>query len=151
MKSTVTWCLAVVLAATARADTDADTTRAAKVPVEPVRPSAFTHSSTFLRDYYSVPTRSYLTISLNPVGTQTFTPATRLEAVLQGAGTAGTLGMFAGALGGMLGLFDENTAWILTGSLAAAGAFYGGVRYDLQPTLRPEEWSSIPGPARPSR
>jgi hypothetical protein len=97
-------------------------------------------SSHFLRDGYSAAGTGYLTLSLNPNDMQWYTPPTRLDAALQGAGTAGTLGMFVGAVGNTLGLFDEETTWILTGSLAAAGALYGGAAYEPRPRLRIEAW-----------
>jgi hypothetical protein len=90
----------------------------------------------FLRDRFETPTTGYLTLSLDPHAMQWYTPPTRLDAMALGAGTAATVGMFLGAIGNTLGIFDEQTTWILTGSLAAAGAVAGGVRYEPEPTLR---------------
>jgi hypothetical protein len=41
-----------------------------------------------------------------------------------------------GAIGTTLGWFDEDTSWVVTGSLAAVGALYGGTRYEVAPRLR---------------
>lgn len=90
----------------------------------------------FLRDRYSYPTTGYLTVALGPRTMQWYRPPTRFDAILRDAGTAVTVGMFLGALGNTFGAFDETTTWILTGSLAAAGALAGGMTYEAEPTLR---------------
>ena len=47
---------------------------------------------------------------------------------MEGAATAATLGLFAGAVGTTLGAFDEKTAWYVTGAMAAIGAIMGTVK-----------------------
>jgi hypothetical protein len=89
-----------------------------------------------LRDRLDAVGQGYLAMSLDITSMHWYAPTTRFEAVLGGAGTAGTLGMFVGAVGTSLGWFDEETSWILTGSMAAVGALYGGARYEDQPKLR---------------
>ncbi|MCI0452991.1 MAG: hypothetical protein L0Z51_11490 [Candidatus Latescibacteria bacterium] len=73
-----------------------------------------------------------LTISLNPFAPQGYVPPTRFDAMLLGAGTAGTLALFVGAIGNTLGAFDEDTTWIMTGAAAAAGALYSGSRFKVR-------------------
>ena len=73
-----------------------------------------------------------LTISLNPFAPAGYEPATRLDAMLFGAGTAGTLALFVGAIGNTVDAFDEDTTWILTGAAAAAGAFYSASRFSIR-------------------
>ncbi|MCZ6767382.1 MAG: hypothetical protein O7D32_10680 [bacterium] len=48
-----------------------------------------------------------------------------LDCAIYGAGAATTMGMFLGAVGTTLGLFDEQTAWAIIGASALAGATYG--------------------------
>ncbi len=89
-------------------------------------------SNYFAQHRHASAPRGYLTIALNPFAAQSYVPPTRLDAMLFGAGTAGTLAMFVGALGTTLGAFDEDTAWILTGAAAGAGAIYGGSRFKVR-------------------
>lgn len=65
-----------------------------------------------------------------------YTPPTRFDAVMHGAGSAATLGMFLGAIGNTLGWFDETTTWWLAGSLAAAGGIYAGTHYRPEPRIQ---------------
>jgi hypothetical protein len=82
------------------------------------------------RDHAPAP--ALLTISLNPFAPRGYVPPTRFDAMLFGAGTAGTLALFAGAIGNTLGAFDEDTTWIMTGAAAAAGALYSGSRFKVR-------------------
>jgi hypothetical protein len=117
--------------------TSADsTTSGVRDPAPPLQPPRLWFSETLLRDRFSTATPNYLSVSLDPSSLGWYRPPTRFEAVLGGAGAAATLGMFVGAVGTTLGWFDEDASWILTGSLAAAGALYGGARYQVEPRLR---------------
>jgi hypothetical protein len=84
----------------------------------------------------------YLSLSLSMSSLQWYTPPTRFEAVMDGAGRAATLGMFIGAVGNTLGWFDEKTTWWLTGSLATVGAVYAGTQYEPQPSGVRLHWST---------
>lgn len=97
-------------------------------------------SSHFLYDSLPASSNGYLMVSINPA-MLVYRAPNRSDAVLQGVGTGGTLGLFVGALGTTFGLFDDKAAWIVAGSLAATGAIYGNSRYQLQTTLRPERWT----------
>lgn len=136
------FALAAVLAAclagaATAADSGADSTRASHAG----RSSSLglgvpTVENHFLRDQLGAPTTGYLTVNLNLTSMPWYEPPTRFEAITYGAGTAATLGMFMGAIGNTLGVFDERTTWLITGSLAAAGAVYGGTHYEPAPAFR---------------
>jgi hypothetical protein len=98
------------------------------------------------RHHANVPAPAYLTFTISPFTTTQYAPQTRFDAMLFGAGAAGTLAMFVGAIGNTIGAFDENTTWIMTGAAAAAGAIYSGSRFKINATLRPEPWSIPTGP-----
>ena len=89
-----------------------------------------------LRDGLSTTGSGYLNLSLSMSAMSWYRPPTRFDAVLHGAGTAATLGLFLGAVGNTLGWFDEDTSWWLTGSMATVGALYAGSKYEPEPTLR---------------
>lgn len=94
-----------------------------------------------------VPNAGFLTVSLDPRNLQSPTSTNRFNAMLNGAGTATSLGMFLGAVGTSLGWFGENTSWGITGAMAAAGALYAGSHYTVDPGLK-FDWygdSVIPG------
>jgi len=93
-----------------------------------------------LRDGMDPTSSGHLNLSLSMSAMAWYEPPTRFDAVLHGAGTAATLGMFLGAVGNTLGWFDEETTWWMTGSLAAVGAAYAGVKYEPQPKVR-LQWS----------
>jgi hypothetical protein len=82
----------------------------------------------YLRDLEGV-SPGHLNLSLSMSSMQWYAPPTRFEAVMQGAGTAATLGLFLGAVGNTLSWFDEETTWWITGGLAAVGAAYAGATY----------------------
>ncbi|HXV14627.1 MAG TPA: hypothetical protein VEC56_10535, partial [Candidatus Krumholzibacteria bacterium] len=94
------------------------------------------------RYHADAPAPALLTISLNPFAPPGYVPPTRFDAMLFGAGTAGTLAMFVGAIGNTLGAFDEDTTWIITGAAAAAGALYSGSRFKVR--LAPDDHSPRP-------
>jgi len=52
------------------------------------------------------------------------------DLLLTGAGAGAQLGFFAGAIGNMLGLWDEDTSWLLMGAMSALGAAYMGTKLD---------------------
>lgn len=62
------------------------------------------------------------------------------EGALKGAQIGTTVGMFIGALGNTFGAWDERTAWLMTGVLAATAGALGGAaveygddwRYELR-------------------
>lgn len=74
----------------------------------------------------------------------------RAEMTLMGAGSAASLGLAAGAMGEMLGAWDEDASWVIGGVMAAFGALYGGgikaddsswnldIRWDPAPERRGE-------------
>jgi hypothetical protein len=104
-----------------------------------------------LRDGAGSPHAGYLAVTLNTGLGTWYTPPTRFDAILSGAGAATSLAMFFGAVGTTLGWFDEDTSWAITGAMAAAGAIYAGARYQPQPSLK-FNWagdSVIPGYAPP--
>jgi len=121
------------------ADAPSDSARAAGPrdvrPQSPVEGLHYSLDNRFLRDRINAPAQGYLAVSLDMGSMQWYRAPTRFEAVMSGAGAAASLGMFVGAIGTTLGWFDEDTSWALTGALAAAGAFYGNARYDLEPRL----------------
>jgi hypothetical protein len=128
-----------------RAASGADSTRAASSALGPAPLSQGLLLSTYLaRDHSDTPAPAYLTFTLNPLTIQPYAPTTRFDAMLFGAGTAGTVGMVIGALGETFGLFDEETTWLITGTLAAGAAAYGGARYEARPRLGTQSLSNIP-------
>jgi hypothetical protein len=50
----------------------------------------------------------------------------RFQCGLQGAGVGTKLGMIAGAMGMMMGDWDESTGWYIAGAAAVLGALWGG-------------------------
>lgn len=54
----------------------------------------------------------------------------KFECALSGADTGLTLGLIAGALGMMAGLWDERSAWYIAGAAAVLGAFRGVSKAD---------------------
>lgn len=82
----------------------------------------------FLRDMSGM-SPGHLNLSLSMSAMQWYTPPTRFDAVMQGAGAAATLGLFLGAVGNTLSWFDEETTWWITGGMAAVGAAYAGATY----------------------
>ncbi len=52
------------------------------------------------------------------------------DLLLTGLGGGAQLGFFAGAIGNMLGLWDEDTTWLLMGAMSALGAAYMGTKLD---------------------
>ena len=109
----------------------------------PARPSSAPLSQGLLLSNYlsrqraEIPAPATLTFTISPFSTTAYVPETRFDAMLFGAGAAGTLAMFVGAIGNTIGAFDENTAWIMTGAAAAAGAIYSGSRFNVNASLRP--------------
>lgn len=141
----VTACVLALWITTAQSSSDVDSTRAASNALGSAPLSrGLLLSSYMASDRGDTAAPAYLTFSLNPLTIQPYMPASRFDAAMLGAGTAGTLGMFIGALGNTFGLFDEKTAWMLTGALAAGGALYGGANYEVRARLRPESLSNIP-------
>jgi hypothetical protein len=140
----IVWML-VVTAATVRAASDADSTRSEPQSIAPLSQGLMLSRYT-ASERRDTPTPNYLTFSLSPFTVQPYVPQSTFDALMYGAGTGGALGMFVGAIGNTLGLFDEQTTWIITGAAAAAGAIYSGSRFNLQATLRPEPWSIPTGP-----
>ena len=79
---------------------------------------------------YSLP-RMSLMFSAEPRLMPDFTGYTtrmrsRAEMTLMGAGSAASLGLAAGAMGEMLGAWDEDASWVIGGVMTAFGAIYGG-------------------------
>ena len=101
-------------------------------PGEGVRYSFTDH---MLRDRVNAPAQGYLSMSLNMSEMRWYPAPTRFASVLNGAGTAATVGMFLGAIGTTFGWFGEDTTWALVGAMAAAGALYGDARYEPRPHL----------------
>ncbi|HEU4929859.1 MAG TPA: hypothetical protein VFU38_08510 [Candidatus Krumholzibacteria bacterium] len=118
------------------------TPRAASAPLS----QGLLLSNYLSRHRADVPSPAYLTFTISPFTTTAYVPETRFDAMLFGAGAAGTLAMFIGAIGNTIGAFDEDTTWIMTGAAAAAGAIYSGSRFKINATLRPEPWSIPTGP-----
>ena len=146
--------IALLLAVSPGGNADVDSVRVAPVDFHsPPASSGLEYSlgSYTLRDGVGPPASGYLAVSLGPRGIQWCDPPTHFDAVLMGAGTGTTLGMFFGAVGTTLGWFDEDTSWAITGAMAAAGAIYTGARYEPRPRLD-FKWgadSVIPGYAPP--
>ena len=136
-------CMLATAAGAAGAASDADSTRAQSALAAPL-------SQGLLLSRYPVvesrtaPTPNYLTFSLSPFTVQPYAPTSYFDAMLFGAGAGGTLGMFVGAIGNTLGLFDEQTTWAITGAAAAAGALYSTSRFKIR--VGPDDWSTTPRP-----
>jgi len=128
---------AATLARGAGAPTDSVRTPASHHPPYPAPGEGVRYSFTdhMLRDRVNTPAQGYLSISLNMSEMQWYAPPTRFQSVMNGVGTAGTLGMFVGAVGTTLGWFGEDTTWAMVGAMAAAGALYGNARYEVRPRL----------------
>ncbi len=120
----------------AAGEASADSAAAQPITIPSPGLEGLTTQNFILRDGLSSSGSGYLNLSLSMSAMSWYQPPTRFDAVLQGAGTAATLGLFLGAVGNTLGWFDEDTSWWLTGSLATAGALYAGSKYEPEPTLR---------------
>ena len=114
----------------------ADSAAAQSIRISPPALELRTPDRYFLRGGLDETRTGYLNLSLSMSALSWYQPPTRFDAVLNGAGSAGTVGMFIGAIGNTLGWFDEETTWWLAGSLATVGAVYAGTRYEPQPGLR---------------
>lgn len=140
------WFVLATFLATARAASDADTTRVEGA--RSLRPSPLSQgllvSKYAVRDARDTPVPNALTFSLSPFTTQPYVPQSFFDAALYGAGTAGTFAMFLGAIGNTLGAFDEDTTWIMTGAAAAAGALYSVSHFNVRMSLGPDEWTPRP-------
>lgn len=133
--------LAAVSPRTAPAgEASADSAAAQRITLPSPNLNDLSAQNHYLRDRLDASADGYLNLSLSMSSLAWYAPPTRFDAVLHGAGTAATLGMFLGAVGNTLGWFDEETTWWLTGSLATVGAVYGGATYEPAPTLR-IKWS----------
>jgi hypothetical protein len=140
----VCFVLATFLA-TARAASDADSTRTGQSSFRMAPLSQGLLLSKYsTHDTRDNPTPNALTFSLSPFTTQPYVPQSFFDAALYGAGTAGTLAMFIGAIGNTLGAFDEDTTWIMTGAAAAAGALYSVSHFNVRMSLGPDEWTPRP-------
>ncbi len=137
--------LALLVAAPAAAASDPDSTRVAR-PSYGVAPlsQGLLLSNYFAKRTVDAGAPAYLTLSLNPFTPPNYAPTSFFEAALFGAGTAGTLAMFVGAIGNTLGAFDEDTTWIMTGAAAAAGALYSTTHFKLNASLGKDEWTPRP-------
>ncbi len=136
-------CIFVSLAVTARASSDADSTRSTGAFVSPLSHGLLLSNRT-TRDSRDTPTPNALTFSLSPFTIQSYAPESTLDAMLFGAGAGSTFGMFLGAIGNTLGWFDEDTTWIITGAAAAAGAIYSTKHFKVRASLGPDEWTPRP-------
>jgi hypothetical protein len=89
----------------------------------------------FLRDYYGrgvdpAQSDAYLAAySARFYGLERYEASTG-ELALYGIGTGASLGLFAGALGQTLGLWDEDKSWLLVGAMTALGAVWGASKAD---------------------
>jgi hypothetical protein len=54
----------------------------------------------------------------------------RTELALEGIGTGATMGLFMGAIGQTLGLWDEDKTWMMVGAMSALGAAWGASKVD---------------------
>jgi hypothetical protein len=52
------------------------------------------------------------------------------ELALEGLGTGATMGLFMGAIGQSLGLWDEDKTWLMVGAMSALGAAWGASKVD---------------------
>lgn len=133
-------CALLLPQAAAGGEATADSAAARTLTIPAPGPGHFTPHSFSLRDPLDPPATGYLSLSLSMSSMSWYTPPTRFDAMMQGAGTAATVGMFLGAIGNTFGWFDEETTWLITGSLATVGAVYSGTRYEPQTGLR-LKWS----------
>jgi hypothetical protein len=86
---------------------------------------AVTQPRSFRLDGEKAAFNGYLTLyPARFYGIETY-EATRAELAIEGLGSGMTMGLFLGALGTTAGLFDEESAWWLAGSMAAMGALFG--------------------------
>jgi len=136
-------CMLSASVVAAHAASDADSTRTQSAFVTPLSRGLLL-SRFNAADSYAAPMPNYLAFSLSPFATQPYVPQSFFDAALYGAGTAGTLAMFLGAIGNTLGAFDEDTTWIMTGAAAAAGALYSVSHFSVRMSLGPDEWTPRP-------
>ncbi len=52
------------------------------------------------------------------------------ELLLTGIGAGAQLGFFAGAVGNLLGWWEEDTSWMLMGAMSALGGLWAGTKMD---------------------
>jgi hypothetical protein len=129
--------IAVLLPRSAPAgEASADSAAAQTISIPPPGFETYAPPATYFRDSLDPTSSGHLNLSLSMSAMSWYTPPTRFDAALNGAGRAATLGMFLGAIGNTLGWFDEETTWWMTGSLAAVGAVYAGAKYEPQPGVR---------------
>ncbi len=83
----------------------------------------------------AVPLSGVLTTQpLHFIGLESY-ELTRTQTMLNAAGTAGSMGMFVGAVGQLFGM-NEKTIWLMTGAAAAAGAAWGTTAGYQDPNYR---------------
>jgi hypothetical protein len=96
--------------------------------------------SDFLRDYRiteegQVPSDAYLAVYTARWYGYRVEDLSTIDLALEGVGTGATMGMFLGAVGHALGLWDEDKAWLLVGAMSALGGAWGASKAD-DPTWR---------------
>lgn len=91
--------------------------------------------SDFLRDYRitnpaQVPSDAYLTAFSAQWYGYRIDELSTVELALEGVGAGVTVGMFLGAIGNTLQLWDEDKTWMLVGAMSALGAAWGASHAD---------------------
>lgn len=93
--------------------------------------SEYRFENYFLRTRNALPANSYLTARPDVIYGLERIELSRTETAMRGLAMGASAGLFAGAVGGTLGLWDEDTSWAIVGALGALGAIFGGTKgYD---------------------
>ena len=90
----------------------------------------------FLRARHALPANSYLIASPDLIYGLERIELSRTETALRGLSMGASAGLFAGAVAGTMGLWDEDTSWAIVGALGALGAIFGGTRGYEDPSWR---------------
>jgi len=90
----------------------------------------------FLRSRQALPANSYLTARPDVIFGLERVELNRTETAMRGFAMGASAGLFAGAVAGTMGLWDEDTSWALIGALGALGAVFGGTKGYEDPSWR---------------
>jgi hypothetical protein len=90
----------------------------------------------FLSTRHALPANSYLTARPDLIYGLERVELSRTETAMRGFAMGASAGLFAGAVAGTMGLWDEDTSWALIGALGALGAIFGGTRGYEDPSWR---------------
>jgi hypothetical protein len=100
------------------------------------RSSEYRFENYFLRTRQALPANSYLTARPDVIYGLERIELSRTDTAMRGLAMGASAGLFAGAVAGTMGLWDEDTSWAIVGALGALGAIFGGTKGYDDPSWR---------------